>query len=154
MKMKSFREDALGRFSVHLASHEMNVKGMFIQMVIHLLRENYWNEHLHLLTNMEELVVLRNFLNHNVNQKVTLDKLASISGISKFYLIQLFKKMFGMSPIQYHQLIRIEKAKEMIPFTTEPLNVIAENFGCPDIQSFSKAFKKTNGVSPSFYRKN
>jgi AraC-like DNA-binding protein len=179
-EIKWFRDDALDRFSVQLASHlrlrkpiiiekmlfeiikefqmrlpfyEMNVKGMFIQMFIHLLRENYWNEHPHLLTNMEELVVLRNFLNHNVNQKVTLDELVSISGISKFYLIQLFKKTFGMSPIQYHQLIRVEKAKEMIQFTTEPLNIIAEKFGYPDIQSFSKAFKKIDGVSPSFYRK-
>ncbi|WP_309568642.1 AraC family transcriptional regulator [Paenibacillus sp. sptzw28] len=179
-EMKWFREDALDLFSVPLASHlrlrnpviienmlfdiiketqmklpfyEMNIKGMFIQLFIHLLRENYWNQNPHLLTNMDELVKLRNYLKHHIDQKVTLEELVDISGISKFYLIHLFKKTFGMSPIQYHQLLRIEKAKEMIQFTTEPLTVIAEKFGYPDIQSFSKAFKKTDGVTPSFYRK-
>jgi AraC-like DNA-binding protein len=68
-------------------------------------------------------------------------------------LITLFNQTFGMSPIQYHQLMRIEKAREMIQFTDEPLKRIAELIGFPDIYSFSKAFKKIEGVNPSFYRK-
>ncbi|HUC92903.1 MAG TPA: AraC family transcriptional regulator [Paenibacillus sp.] len=176
-----FRQDPLDGFSIHLACHlrlrnptvienmmfeiinefqvkmpfyEMNVKGMFIQLFIHLLRENYWNQNPQLLTNMDELVKLRNYLKSHIDQKVTLDELVRLTGISKFYLIHIFKKTFGMSPIQYHQLLRIEKTKEMIQFTTEPLSVIAEKYGYPDLQSFSKAFKKTDGVNPSFYRKN
>ncbi|AJY77319.1 AraC family transcriptional regulator [Paenibacillus beijingensis] len=175
-----FREDLLDSFSVPLSSHlrlrnpiviekmlldiikehqmklpfyEMNVKGMFIQLFIHLLRENYWNENPHVLTNMDELVKLRNYLKHQADQKVKLEQLVDFSGISKYYLIHLFKKTFGMSPIQYHQMLRIEKAKEMIQFTDEPLSLIAETVGYPDLQSFSKAFKKADGVSPSFYRK-
>ncbi|WP_246359167.1 helix-turn-helix domain-containing protein [Paenibacillus phytorum] len=49
--------------------------------------------------------------------------------------------------------MRIEKAREMIQFTDEPLTRIAELIGFPDIHSFSKAFKKIEGVNPSFYRK-
>ncbi|TFE27240.1 AraC family transcriptional regulator [Cohnella luojiensis] len=140
----------INEFQMKLPFYEINIKGMFIQLFIHLLRENYWNQNPQLLTNMDELIKIRNYLRNHVEQKVTLDELVKTSGISKFYLIHIFKKTFGMSPIQYHQLLRIEKAKEMIQFTTEPLTAIADKFGYPDIQSFSKAFKKTDGVSPSF----
>lgn len=146
--------EIINEFQMKLPYYETNVKGMFIQLFIHLLRENYWNQNPHLVTNMDELVKIRNYLKHHIDQKVTVDELVDISGISKFYLIHLFKKTFGMSPIQYHQMLRIEKAKEIILFTTESLTVIAEKFGYSDIQSFSKAFKKIDGVKPSFYRKN
>lgn len=75
-----------------LPYYETNVKGMFIQLFIHLLRENYWIQNPRLLTNMNELVKLRNYLKHHVDQKVSLDELVRVSGISKFYLIHLFKK--------------------------------------------------------------
>ncbi|UUZ84643.1 AraC family transcriptional regulator [Paenibacillus sp. P26] len=96
---------------------------------------------------------MRIYLKHNIDRKVTIDELSKISGISKYYMISLFKQSFGMSPIQYHLLQRIEKAKEMIQFTNDPLMLIAESIGFPDIHSFSKAFKKIDGVNPSFYRK-
>ncbi|NMO95007.1 helix-turn-helix domain-containing protein [Paenibacillus lemnae] len=146
--------EIINEFQMKLPYYETNVKGMFIQLFIHLLRENYWNQNPHLVTNMDELVKIRSYLKHHIDQKVTVDELVHISGISKFYLIHLFKKTFGMSPIQYHQMLRIEKAKETIQFTTESLTAIAEKFGYSDIQSFSKAFKKIDGVKPSFYRKN
>ena len=136
-----------------LPFYELNMKGLFIQLFTALLRENYWNRNPHLLSNINELEQVRIFLKHNTGQKVTLDELAKISGISKYYLITLFNQTFGMSPIQYHQLMRIEKAREMIQFTNEPLKRIAELIGFPDIHSFSKAFKKIEGVNPSFYRK-
>lgn len=179
-EMKWFRSDEIDRLTIPLASHirlryhlaiekllyeiirefqmklpfyELNIKGLFIQLFTALLRENYWNRNPHLFSNINELEQVRIFLKHNIGQRVTLDELAKISGISKYYLITLFNQTFGMSPIHYHQLMRIEKAREMIQFTDEPLKRIAELIGFPDIHSFSKAFKKIEGVNPSFYRK-
>lgn len=57
-----------------------------------------------------------------------------------------------MGPIQYHQLSRLEKAKEVIQFTHKPIATIAEEFGFESLQSFSRAFKNMENVSPSFYR--
>ncbi|MCQ6557165.1 helix-turn-helix domain-containing protein [Paenibacillus mendelii] len=57
-----------------------------------------------------------------------------------------------MTPIKYHQLIRIEKAKEMIRYSRTPLKEIACLFGYENIHSFSRTFRQVEGVSPSYYR--
>lgn len=145
--------EIIREFQMKLPYYEITMNGLFLQLFNAILRENYWNHNPHLVSNIGEMEQLRIYLKHNIDRKVTLDELSKISGISKYYLISLFKQTFGMSPIQYHLFQRIEKAKEWIQFTNNPISEIAENTGFPDIHSFSKAFKKIDGVSPSFYRK-
>ncbi|NJJ39105.1 helix-turn-helix domain-containing protein [Paenibacillus apii] len=145
--------EIIREFEMKLPYYEVNINGMLLQLLNTLMRESYWNSNPHLVSNIGEMEQLRIHLKQNTDRKVTLDELSKISGISKYYLISLFNQTFGMSPIQFHLLQRIEKAKELIQFTNEPLKLIAENCGFPDICSFSKAFKKIDGVNPSFYRK-
>jgi len=145
--------EIIREIQMKLPFYEITMNGLFLQLLNAILRENYWNQNPHLVSNIGEMEQLRIFLKHNIDRKVTLDELSKISGISKYHLISLFKQTFGMSPIQFHMLQRIEKAREWIQSTNDPLTLIAENTGFPDIHSFSKAFKKIDGVNPSFYRK-
>jgi AraC-like DNA-binding protein len=145
--------DIIKEFEMKMPFYEINMKGLFIQLFIHLLRENYWAQNPQLFSNMNELYKIQTFLKHNVTRKVQLDELSEMFNISKFHLIRLFKKAFGMGPIQYHQLNRLENAKEKIKFTSTPISEIAEEFGFENIQSFSRAFKKWEGVPPTFYRR-
>jgi AraC-like DNA-binding protein len=145
--------DIIHEYEMKLPYYEVSIKGIFTQLFLQLIRENYWNQNPHLYSNMERLTLVRNYLKHHVTKKIALDELSSVTNISKHHLIRLFKKAFGMSPIQYHQLVRIEKAKEKIKFTESPISSIAEEFGFESIHSFSRAFKKIEGVPPSFYRR-
>jgi len=145
--------EIIRELQMKLPYYEITMKGLFLQLFNAVLRENYWNHHPHLVSNIEEMEQLRIHLKHNMDRKISLAELSKMSGISKYYLISLFKQTYGMSPIQYHLLQRIEKAKELIQFTNNSISEIAEHVGFPDIHSFSKAFKKIDGVSPSFYRK-
>jgi transcriptional regulator GlxA family with amidase domain len=133
--------------------YEFKVKGLFIQLWIQLLRENYWNLNPHLETNMHALMHVKQYLMHNTNRKVSLDEISKISGISKHYLVRLFQKAFSMSPIQYHNLMRVHAARHLIQFTTDPLTIIAEKMGFPSIHAFSRFFKMVEGTTPSFYRR-
>ncbi|WP_246359168.1 cupin domain-containing protein [Paenibacillus phytorum] len=87
--------EIIREFQMKLPFYELNMKGLFIQLFTALLRENYWNRNPHLLSNLNELEQVRIFLKHNIGQKVTLDELAKISGISKYYLITLLIKHLG-----------------------------------------------------------
>lgn len=53
---------------------------------------------------------------------------------------------------QYHQFIRIQRAKHLIQFTDDSIDAIAEKMGYPNIHAFSRAFKTVDGIPPSFYR--
>jgi len=65
----------------------------------------------------------------------------------------VFKKAFAMTPIYYHRVMRVEKAKELIQFTDTTLTKIIESMGFSSINAFSRTFKMVEGVPPTFYRR-
>jgi AraC-like DNA-binding protein len=140
-------------FNNRVPFYEIAVKGLFIQLWAQLLREIYWSNNTLVLTNIELLNKVKSYLDVSLNQKVTLDNLAEFAHLNKFYLSHLYKKAFGVTPIQYHLMARINKAKEEIQFTDLSMNEIAEKLGFQSIYSFSRAFKKLEKVPPSFYRR-
>jgi transcriptional regulator GlxA family with amidase domain len=123
------------------------------QTVPHLIRVlRHTNPQL--LSNWEQLDRVKNYLSHHIDQEVTLDDPSSLVIISKYHLCRMFKKAFGITPIQYHVTNRLEKAKQMIQFTDLSMSQIAEKLGFNSIHAFSRAFRKLEGVPPTYYRKN
>ncbi|MCD9022546.1 AraC family transcriptional regulator [Cohnella silvisoli] len=133
--------------------YETSAKGLFVQLWVQLLRENHWKNNAHLLSKWELLDRIKNYMSHQTEHEITLDELSKFANLNKYYLCKLFKKAFNITPIQYHVAVRLEKAKQMIQFTNLSLSVIAEKTGFQSIHAFSRAFRKLEGVSPSFYRK-
>ncbi|MDR6883978.1 AraC family transcriptional regulator [Bacillus sp. 3255] len=132
--------------------YELRLKSNMLDILAFLLREQYYSSLTGKDGQVEFLSEIRSYIDRNVNQPVTLDELTEQFHVSKFYLIHLFKKMFRMTPIQYHQHIRMERAKNMIQFSTMPLSQIAEHLGFLNIHTFSRAFKTATGRSPSYFR--
>ncbi|GAA4841837.1 hypothetical protein GCM10023310_19680 [Paenibacillus vulneris] len=83
--------------------------------------------------------------------KITLGLLSKRFGFNPNYLIKRFFDKTGMTPIQYLQEIRLEKAKEYLEFTDLPISEVAEKVGWTQAY-FSKIVKKRMGQSPSQYR--
>lgn len=60
---------------------------------------------------------------------------------------------FGVSPMRQLARLRMSRAAELLAFTTDKLALIAERVGYGDPFSFSVAFKREMGRSPSAFRK-
>ena len=95
-----------------------------------------------------------NFINSNIFRKITIDELTNILGISQPYLYKIFIKKCSMSPKNYIDKIKIQKAMELLLETSMPLTEIAHSIGIEDGISLSKFFKKKTGLSPTEFRKN
>lgn len=93
------------------------------------------------------------FIHRNIAEKITLDDIAKHFGFHPHYLIKLFSDHTGMSPIQYLQEARLEKAKEYLEQNELSVSEISEQLGWTN-SYFSRLFKQREGVSPSQYRKN
>ncbi|MBU5444529.1 AraC family transcriptional regulator [Paenibacillus sp. MSJ-34] len=145
--------DIIHVFTMKMPFYETEAKGIFVQLWTALLREQHLSRHEPVISHWERLVRIKQYLHQQADRDISLGELAEMTHLSRYHLIRLFKLAFGMTPIQYHQLIRIGKAKELVQYTTESLTQIAEQLGFPNIHSFSRVFKKTDGVAPSFYRK-
>ncbi|REE69611.1 AraC-like DNA-binding protein [Paenibacillus taihuensis] len=133
--------------------YELRMKSALLAILAQIMREQYWGSKTSSDGHMELLADVRSYIENHANRSVKLDELAERFHLSKFYLIGLFKTMFHMTPIQYHQHIRIEKAKTMIQFTHHSLQDIADQLGYANIHAFSRAFKTSAGCCPSEFRR-
>jgi len=80
-----------------------------------------------------------------------LESIAAQFGYSPEHFIRIFKKRVGVSPHQYIVSLRMSDAVRMLAATSS-LDEIAAAVGYADGRSFSNAFRRYYGVSPSLYR--
>ena len=65
------------------------------------------------------------------------------------YFISFFKKTMGMTPTSYITQVKMKKALEYLHEQNYSVKEVSALVGYADIYTFSKAFKKTYGISPS-----
>jgi len=75
--------------------------------------------------------------------------IATIANLSEFHFYRSFKEAFTISPYQYLLNKRLQFAKELINKDDQSLSTIALQCNFPDLFTFSKAFKRQFGISPS-----
>jgi AraC-like DNA-binding protein len=95
------------------------------------------------------MFILRESLEEPVNVQQMARELPM--GYSKFR--KEFKRVVGLSPHEYHLMLRLEKAKELLLSTNLNINEIAYQTGFDSVFYFSRLFKKKTGQPPTFYRK-
>ena len=91
-------------------------------------------------------------MKNNYRQKLTLDELSKITGQNKFTLLRNFNKVHGLTPYQYLETIRIEKARTYLEEGYTPAEV-ALNTGFSDQSHFTRFFKSFIGFTPKQYQK-
>ena len=97
---------------------------------------------------------IKQFIDENYYRKLTVKSISEKFFLSKDYIRNLFVKFYGLSPKQYIQIVRMERAKELLSKTDISINLIANSVGYDDALLFSKMFKKYFSVSPKKYREN
>ena len=88
----------------------------------------------------------------NINTSIDLIKIASELGVSYSKFRLDFKKLTGVSPLQYHLLLKINKAKELLLNTNKPQKEIAFEIGFDSNYYFNRLFKQKTGMTPKQYR--
>ena len=88
------------------------------------------------------------YLNINIEKNISLDKLAKIFFVSKYYLCRAFKKRNGISVHGYINQKRVMYAKQLIESGVSA-SVAAYRVGFGDYSSFYRAYIKYVGTSPT-----
>ena len=92
-------------------------------------------------------------LEQQVERDVDLRQLAASLGVSYDGFRHAFKRHTGLAPHHYLQELRVNRAKELLYGTELPVKEIAVALGFADPYYFSRAFRKTTGVSPNRWRR-
>lgn len=94
------------------------------------------------------------YLEAHYNDPLYMADVAALCHISQSQLRRLFQKELGISPIEYKNRLRMEKARHLLLYTYNTVSEIAASLGFDSVYVFSRIFRQYNGLSPSSFRKN
>lgn len=122
--------------------------GKMLKKAIVLRDENAGNQ------NRSVLKLAVDFIDHNyMDEEISLNKAAHVANVSANHFSALFSQNMGQTFTEYLTGLRMSKAKELLRCTAMRSNEIAGEVGYKDAHYFSYLFKKTQGMTPSEYRK-
>lgn len=101
---------------------------------------------------IKTVIGIRNYIENNYDVNLNLEVLSHIQFVSKYHLLRLFKKYYGLTPRQYLIDKRIEKSKEHL---INGMSVTETCFavGFQSLGSFSTLYKTKTGKSPREFQK-
>ena len=105
------------------------------------------------LSMSEKMQMIDRYLNSNVYGKISLEEVASYLGMSRTYFCMFFSRHYGKGFSEYLNDLRIEKAVTLLSVPSKQIADIARECGFKTAPYFTRAFKKSKGMTPMEYRK-
>ena len=98
-------------------------------------------------------MLVAEFIDAHIAEKISLTRLAKIAGLSRYHFARVFKQTFGVPPHRYHMVRRMERATNLLLQSTLPVTQIALRVGFHETSSFSRAYRRYTGLTPSDCRR-
>ena len=98
--------------------------------------------------------VVSAYIEEHLAERISVTALAKLVDLSPWYFCRVFKQTFGIPPHRYHTNRRIECAKVLLAKPAPSVTDIGLTVGFSETSSFSTAFRKVTGMSPTDYHRN
>lgn len=105
------------------------------------------------ISNQEIINRVKEYMEENCEQNITLTELADIVHLSPNYISTLFKKQYNKSFSAYLNMLKMQKAAQLLAETNKSVDEISVKLGYSNFRNFIRAFKNYYYVTPSQYRK-
>jgi transcriptional regulator of acetoin/glycerol metabolism len=96
---------------------------------------------------------VREYIEGHLADRISVERLAAIAGLSVYHFARTFKKSQGMTPHDYLLDRRIRRARALLDATDTALSEIALVTGFADQSHFARHFRQRIGVPPNAYRR-
>lgn len=100
----------------------------------------------------ELVCCILDFLDDNLNRKISIEEIACKFYYNRYYIMKLFKKELGVTTLTYMNRMRIIHSIRDIQLFNYSLTKVAIRNGFYSLEYFSEVFHKIMGVSPSVYQ--
>jgi AraC family transcriptional regulator len=97
--------------------------------------------------------IVTSYIEEHLAEQIPLATLAQLVRLSTYYFCRAFKQSFGVPPHRYHNNRRIEQAKALLAKPEPSVTDIGLTVGFSETSSFSAAFRKATGLTPTAYHR-
>ena len=144
---------------INLIMYKENEYACIGYMYILFDKMNRWTRHVEKKagTNLRTMNYMREaiqYINTKYCESIMVQQIADHCGVDRAYLSKIFKYATGKTLQEYLIQFRIKRAKQLLKDTDLSVKYVSYSVGYNDPFTFSKVFKKQEGVSPSVWRKN
>ena len=123
------------------------------QLLHQLLADAYANNNTVACQNSSAVDTVIQHMTANYETEISLDELSGLVHLNKSYLIRLFKKEIGLTPMEYLSKIRIQQSRWYLIKSDETISGISERCGFHRSAYNIARFKQEYGITPHQYRK-
>lgn len=145
--------DLISNYQSRNTHRDLRCKAAILSLLTHLTVDLLSRQHHTEQLSAPLMQEIRSYIDLHCTDPVTLEQLENEFFLNRYSIVQQFTETFGISPIRYCTERRIEKAKSLLSYPLQSVGSIADATGYRDIQSFSRAFKRSTGLSPQAFRK-
>ena len=96
---------------------------------------------------------MTDYLNRHLDEEISLRLLGEVFYLTPNYISRIFRNELGVNYLSYLTHLRIEKARELLLKTDRGIAEVSEAVGFHDYRTFTKVFKRYEGVPPTQFRK-
>jgi len=93
------------------------------------------------------------FIEEHLAEEVSLAALAELADLSLYHFARAFKQSFGAPPHRYHMARRMDHARTLLQKPALSVTEIGIETGFRETSSFTRAFRKFTGLTPTEYRR-
>ncbi len=102
---------------------------------------------------MKRMISVTDYIKNNLTaDDLSQGTMAEMAGISRDYFSRYFKNVTGMNYTRWLNMIRLEKATELLSVEGRTLTEVAMLSGFQSISSFNRVFREEKGMAPGEYR--
>jgi AraC family transcriptional regulator len=93
------------------------------------------------------------FIEEHLAEEISLATLAELVDLSLYHFAHAFTQTFGVAPHRYHMARRMDRAKSLLQKPDLAVTKIGIQIGFRETSSFTRAFRKFTGLTPTEYRR-
>lgn len=137
------------------AGYDAMVRTLMIQLLVCLMRScgNTDPEAQHDSRKIRMIKEALNYIEQNYASEITVDDICSHIGFSKYYFCRTFKEITGKTAVEHLNIIRCQRAYDLIAIEKYNVKQAAELSGFHNQQYFCKVYKKYAGCLPSHVKR-
>jgi len=96
----------------------------------------------------------RTYIDQHLAERLDVERLAEIAGLSRAHFVRVFTKSVGQSPASYVASQRLQLAQRLLTATDAAILEVAAACGFADANYFAKVFRRMTDATPTAFRSN